>query len=215
MRCKPERLRRLLILTVSTFSPSSPGVWTEWKRLLLRPCSTRPRALRSGKTARTSARSWRVSEARTGARRKRSVARAYASASRCLLARRASSGRFQRAPGPPPRRLVDPFQRCRGLRSAQQCTRVPSSRPTARGYSIALLRARAAGANIIDARVHTTRDGMALDNLLLSQRAGLYRPAPARAVDPLGLDGARREQPLRLPPRGDGHVRRVPHRPLC
>ena len=38
-----------------------------------------------------------------------------------------------------------------------------------------------AGANIIDARIHTTRDGMALDNLLvLDGRGSLQRPAFAR-----------------------------------
>ena len=37
----------------------------------------------------------------------------------------------------------------------------------------------AAGANIIDARIHTTRDGMALDNLLVHRRA---RDAPMRTA---------------------------------
>ena len=39
-----------------------------------------------------------------------------------------------------------------------------------------------AGANIVDARIHTTRDGMALDNLLVldGRRPALCRPPPAR-----------------------------------
>ena len=44
----------------------------------------------------------------------------------------------------------------------------------------------AAGANIIDARIHTTRDGMALDNLLVLDGRGqaLCRPAAAQTAGP-------------------------------
>ena len=50
----------------------------------------------------------------------------------------------------------------------------------------------AAGASIVDARIHTTRDGMALDNLLVqdSQRQRLCRPAAARAAGQGGRGGA-------------------------
>ena len=49
----------------------------------------------------------------------------------------------------------------------------PSSRPTA-GPVLPDLRRRspAPAANIIDARIHTTRDGMALDNLLVQDGQG-------------------------------------------
>ena len=48
-----------------------------------------------------------------------------------------------------------------------------SSRPTARACSTGFARASpSAGANIIDARIHTTRDGMALDNLLVLDGRG-------------------------------------------
>ena len=60
-----------------------------------------------------------------------------------------------------------------------------SSRPTARACSTASAPALAsAGANIIDARIHTTRDGMALDNLLVldGRGAALCRPAAAQAA---------------------------------
>ena len=57
----------------------------------------------------------------------------------------------------------------------------------------------AAGANIIDARIHTTRDGMALDNLLvLDGRGQAYsRPPPAR---PAGRDRSKPRWPAQAPP---------------
>ena len=52
----------------------------------------------------------------------------------------------------------------------------------------------AAGASIVDARIHTTKDGMALDNLLVqdSPAAALCRPAAAGAAGQGGRGGARR-----------------------
>ena len=75
-----------------------------------------------------------------------------------------------------------------------------SSRQTAKACSTASARASpSAGANIIDARIHTTRDGMALDNLLVLDGRGqaLCRPAAAR---PAGQGRSRPRLQRREPP---------------
>ena len=69
-----------------------------------------------------------------------------------------------------------------------------------------------AGANIIDARIHTTRDGMALDNLLVLDGRGpaLCRPPAARRGSAKAVEAALdRDAPPPLPAAG---AQSAPHR---
>ena len=113
-----------------------------------------------------------------------------------LLAGRADRG--DRAQRPLPRRRRPRAGRHRPRRDA-------ASRPE-RGATLVTIYAKdqpglfyrlagaisLAGGNIIDARIHTTDDGMALDNFLVQDlgRAAVRRPAPAQAARGRGRCGA-------------------------
>ena len=171
----PERLRLLLILTVVDIRAVGPGVWNEWKRLLLRTLfDAAEEKLRLGhkQRGRTEIVGQRQSELVDALDWKPKIAKAYA------------------------RRLPDSYwlaephdiQRSNALQVAgaearigdakpsivaedepdRGATRISVFTPDREGLFFRICAGLAsAGASIIDARIHTTRDGMALDNLLV------------------------------------------------
>ena len=161
----PERLRLLLILTVVDIRAVGPGVWNDWKRSLLRTLfEAAEERLRLGhkQHGRTALVVTRQQELAAALGWKASAFRAHA------------------------RRLPDSYWLAEPLAwqvaNARQvaeddrdsgATRISVFTPDCEGlfYRICAGLA-AAGANIIDARIHTTRDGMALDNLLVLDARG-------------------------------------------
>ena len=176
----PERLRLLLILTVVDIRAVGPGVWNEWKRALLRTLfEAAEERLRLGHKQRgrhelveerqqelAKALGWKASAARAHAKRlsdsywlAEPVEWQLANARQVALAE-AHIGEAQ----PNVVAEDDP---------ESGSTRISVFTPDREGvfYRICAGLA-AAGANIIDARIHTTRDGMALDNLLVKDGQG-------------------------------------------
>ncbi len=176
----PERLRLLLVLTVVDIRAVGPGVWNEWKRTLLRTLfEAAEERLRLGhkqhgraqlverrQQALGAALGWKASALRAQARR---LPDSYWLAEpldvQIANARQVASAEA-RIGEARPNVLIESDD-------AGGATRVSVFTPDREGlfYRICAGLA-AAGANIIDARIHTTRDGMALDNLLVLDGRG-------------------------------------------
>jgi [protein-PII] uridylyltransferase len=176
----PERLRLLLILTVVDIRAVGPGVWNDWKRTLLRTLfEAAEERLRLGhkqhgrteivehrqKTLAAEL-SWKASAARAHARRlPDSYWLAEPPAWQLANARQVAAAGAHIGDAKPNVVVEED--------SDSGATRVSVFTPDREAlfYRICAGLA-AAGANIIDARVHTTRDGMALDNLLVLDGRG-------------------------------------------
>ncbi len=205
----PERLRLLLILTVVDIRAVGPGVWTEWKRVLLRTLfDAAEERLRLGHKQR--GRSELVAARQKQLAKllgwKPSIARAYAKRlpdaywlAEPLEWQVANALQVAKAEA----RIGEPVPSVVAENDADSnATRISVFTPDREGlfYRICAGLA-AAGANIIDARVHTTRDGMALDNLLVLDSQGRayadrrLRSRLVRSVD-AALNSA---EPPRLP----------------
>ena len=196
----PERLRLLLILTVVDIRAVGPGVWNDWKRQLLRDlvrcrrgaAAARPQAARPAPSGSPRASrswptrcGWKAAAARAHARRlpdsywlaeplewQLANARQVAAAEAHIGEARASVGRASTMP----------------TRGATRITVFAPDRP---GLFYRICAALSRGRrNIIDARIHTTRDGMALDNLLVQDAPGAaYADTPAaQAAGPRGRE---------------------------
>jgi [protein-PII] uridylyltransferase len=186
----PERLRLLLILTVVDIRAVGPGVWNEWKRTLLRTLfEAAEERLRlghkqHGRTELVEARQkelaghldWKASAIRAHARR---LPDAYWLAEplawQVANARQVAIAEAHIGDASPNVVAEDDPE--------SGATRISVFTPDREGlfYRICAGLA-AAGANIIDARIHTTRDGMALDNLLvLDSRSQPYSDRRLRA----------------------------------
>jgi [protein-PII] uridylyltransferase len=176
----PERLRLLLILTVVDIRAVGPGVWNDWKRTLLRTLfEAAEERLRlghkqHGRTATVEQRQkalaaelgWKASAARAHARRlPDSYWVAEPPAWQLANARQVAAAEAHIGDAKPNVVVEDDAE--------TGATRVSVFTPDREAlfYRICAGLA-AAGANIIDARVHTTRDGMALDNLLVLDGRG-------------------------------------------
>jgi [protein-PII] uridylyltransferase len=176
----PERLRLLLILTVVDIRAVGPGTWTEWKRQLLRNLfEAAEERLRLGHkqhgrsqqvaerhAAMAAALDWTQAAARAQARR---LPDSYWLAEphewQVANARQMAAAEA---------RIGDPVASVRAeVDPASGATRLSVFAPDAPGlfYRIAAGLA-AGGASVVDARVHTTRDGMAMDNLLVTDARG-------------------------------------------
>jgi [protein-PII] uridylyltransferase len=176
----PERLRLLLILTVVDIRAVGPGVWNDWKKLLLRSLfDAAEEKLRLGHKQR--GRSEIVAHRQDGLAKalgwKSKIARAYArrlpdsywlaepidiqlSNARQVADAEAHIGEAK------PSILAEDEE-------ARGATRVTVFTPDREGLFFRICAGLAtAGASIIDARIHTTRDGMALDNLLVQDGRG-------------------------------------------
>jgi [protein-PII] uridylyltransferase len=195
----PERLRLLLILTVVDIRAVGPGIWNEWKRTLLRTLFEaaeerlrlghkqhgRTEIVRDRQKELARALGWKATATRAHARRlpdsywlaeplpwQTANARQVAEAEACIGDKRPSVVAED-----------DP---------ESGATRVSVFTPDREGLFYRICAGLAsAGANIIDARIHTTRDGMALDNLLvLDGRGQPYRDRRQRARLAKAVDSA-------------------------
>ena len=205
----PERLRLLLILTVVDIRAVGPGVWTEWKRLLLRTLfDAAEERLRLGhkQRGRTELIAARQQELAQELAWKTSIARAYAKRlpdaywlAEPLEWQVANARQVATAEA----RIGESIPSVVAENDADSnATRISVFTPDREGLFFRICAGlAAAGANIIDARVHTTRDGMALDNLLVVDSQGRayadkrLRNRLVRSVE-AALTGA---QPPRLP----------------
>jgi [protein-PII] uridylyltransferase len=176
----PERLRLLLILTVVDIRAVGPGVWNDWKRVLLRTLfDAAEERLRLGHKQR--GRTELVEARQTALAKslgwKSSVIRAYAKRLpdsywlaeslewQVANARQVAAAEAHFGDAEPNIVAEDDED--------SNATRISVFAPDREGlfYRICAGLA-AAGASIIDARIHTTRDGMALDNLLVHDGQG-------------------------------------------
>jgi [protein-PII] uridylyltransferase len=180
----PERLRLLLILTVVDIRAVGPGVWNEWKRTLLRTLfEAAEERLRLGH--KQHGRSELVHE------RQKELARALGWKSSAVKAHAKRLTDSYWLAEPLPWQVANAKQVAAAEAhigeatpnvvveddSESGATRVSVFTPDREGLFYRICAGLAsAGANIIDARIHTTRDGMALDNLLvLDGRSQPYR----------------------------------------
>jgi len=192
----PERLRLLLMLTVVDIRAVGPGTWTEWKRQLLRALfDAAEERLRLGHKQR--GRSEQVADRHAALAAKLGWTRAAARAQ----ARRLPDSYWLAEPpewqlanarqiAVAEARIGDPVASVHAEPDpASGATRLSVFAPDAPGlfYRIAAGLA-AGGASVVDARIHTTRDGMALDNLLVTDARGhgyadpLHRARLVKAV---------------------------------
>ena len=172
----PERLRLLLALTVVDIRAVGPGIWTQWKAQLLRHLYEAAEEV------------LRLGHKQTG--RKERIAAKQAALATALDWPR---DRFDRFVG----RLHDAYWVAEPLDVLEANARLVDAsgdRPLAidtrvdasKGATLVSVYAAdhpglfyrvagaisLAGANILDARIHTTRDGMALDNLVVEDPLG-------------------------------------------
>jgi [protein-PII] uridylyltransferase len=176
----PERLRLLLILTVVDIRAVGPGIWNEWKRTLLRTLfEAAEERLRLGhkQHGRTELVEQRQKELAGALGWKSSVVRAHgrrlpdsywlAEPLAWQIANARQVAEAEAHIGDPVPSVVvedDP---------ESGATRVSIFTPDREGLFYRISAGLAsAGANIIEARIHTTRDGMALDNLLVLDGRG-------------------------------------------
>ena len=176
----PERLRLLLILTVVDIRAVGPTTWTDWKRQLLRALyDAAEEKLRLGhkqrgrservtekQVALADAMGWRKGIVKAFARRLQdsywlAEPDSWQQANAAMVAR--SEAQFGN-PVPDVECAPDP---------ESGFTRLSFYAPDSHGLFARVTSALSeAGASIVEARIHTTRDGMALDNLLLTDRRG-------------------------------------------
>ncbi|HYI43265.1 MAG TPA: [protein-PII] uridylyltransferase, partial [Sphingomicrobium sp.] len=176
----PERLRLLVMLTVVDIRAVGPGTWNEWKRLLLRTLfDAAEEKLRLGhkqrgrsevvaerQAALAAELGWNAKAARANAKR---LPDSYWLAE--PLEVQISNAR----------QIATAEARIGDLRPSviaehepdRAATRISVFAPDREGLFFRICAGlAAAGASIIDARVHTTRDGMALDNFLVQGAQG-------------------------------------------
>ncbi|MEQ7873681.1 [protein-PII] uridylyltransferase [Sphingomonas sp. ASV193] len=176
----PERLRLLVMLTVVDIRAVGPGTWNEWKRQLLKTLyEAAEERLRLGhvqhgrrervaerQAALDEAMGWTRAAAKAHARR---LPDSYWLAEQPALHHAnalqvATAGARLGETRPSVEAAPDPDS---------GATRLSVFAPDRPGLFAAISAALArAGANIIDARIHTTRDGFALDNLLVLNGQG-------------------------------------------
>jgi [protein-PII] uridylyltransferase len=177
----PERLRLLLILTVVDIRAVGPSVWNEWKRVLLTTLfDAAEERLRLGHKQRgraevvedrkqqlVDALGWKKSAARAYVRRlPDSYWLAEPPESQLANARQVAAVEAQILDDVVPRVVAEDDR-------GSAATRVSVYAPDREGLFYRICAGLAsAGASIIDARIHTTRDGMALDNLLVQDGQG-------------------------------------------
>jgi [protein-PII] uridylyltransferase len=186
----PERLRLLLILTVVDIRAVGPGIWNEWKRTLLRTLFEaaeerlrlghkqhgRSEIVHARQKELAQALGWKASAAKAHARR---LPDSYWLAEplpwQVANARQVAEGEARIGEAKPSVVVADDPE--------SGATRVSVFTPDREGLFYRICAGLAsAGANIIDARIHTTRDGMALDNLLvLDGRGQPYRDRRQRS----------------------------------
>ncbi|MEO8141180.1 MAG: [protein-PII] uridylyltransferase [Sphingomicrobium sp.] len=176
----PERLRLLLMLTVVDIRAVGPGTWNDWKRQLLRSLyDAAEERLRLGHKQRGRSEQVAAKQAELAAELGWSAAAARAHARRLpdsywlaepkawqLANARQIAGAESRIGELAPSVVA-------AEEPGSGATRISLFAPDRPGLFYRVAAALAgAGASIIDARIHTSKDGMAIDNLLVqdSQR---------------------------------------------
>ena len=174
----PERLRLLLVLTVVDIRAVGPGVWNSWKRQLLSELyELAEEVLRLGH--KQSGRSERID-----AKQHHLAAELGWSAKAFQAYRKRFVDAYWIAE--PPDVLARNAQLVADAESAEKSLSIATHVDSDRGATLVTVYAAdhpglfyrlagaisLAGGNIIDARIHTTRDGMALDNLLIQDPLG-------------------------------------------
>jgi [protein-PII] uridylyltransferase len=176
----PERLRLLLILTVVDIRAVGPGIWNDWKRTLLRTLFEsaeerlrlghkqhgRPELVEARQKALAAELEWKASAIRAHAKRlPDSYWLAEPLSWQVANAKQVASAEAHIGEAEPNVVAEDDPE--------SGATRISIFTPDRGGLCYRICAGlAAAGANIIDARVHTTRDGMALDNLLVLDARG-------------------------------------------
>ncbi len=205
----PERLRLLLILTVVDIRAVGPATWNDWKRQLLRSLFDaaeerlrlghkqrgRTEEVKERQAALAAALGWKASAARAHARR---LPDSYWLAEppnwQVANARQVAEAEAHFGDLVPSVVAADEPE--------AGATRISVFAPDRPGlfYRICAGLA-AAGASIVDARIHTTRDGMALDNLLVqdSQRRA-YGDRRLRGRLVKSVDAALNTEAMPAPP---------------
>jgi [protein-PII] uridylyltransferase len=171
-----ERLRHLLVLTVCDIRAVGPGVWNGWKGQLLRTLYYETEPLLTGGYSRldrkpqVEAQRLALAEALTGwseEDKRRYVALPY---SAWFMATdpetQARQMNFLRDADARGERLATDV-RVRGFEAVTEITVLAPDHP--RLLSVIAGACAAAGANIADARIHTTADGRALDTISISR----------------------------------------------
>jgi [protein-PII] uridylyltransferase len=211
----PERLRLLLILTVCDIRAVGPGIWNEWKRTLLRTLfEAAEERLRLGhkQHGRTELVHRRQQELADSLGWKASAARAHGRRlpdSYWLAEPLAWQVANARQVAEAEARIGEPHPNVAVEDDPESgATRVSVFTPDREGVFYRICAGLAsAGASIIDARIHTTRDGMALDNLLVLDGRGQpyserrQRGRLARAVESALASAAPPPLPSAEPPR--------------
>ncbi|MBA3834934.1 MAG: [protein-PII] uridylyltransferase, partial [Sphingomonas sp.] len=213
----PERLRLVLILTVVDIRAVGPGVWNEWKRMLLRSLfDAAEEKLRLGhkQRGRNEIVEHRQQQLATDLDWKPKIARAFA--------RRLPDSYWL---AEPPEVQLSNARQVAGSEARigearpsivaehgpdRGATRISVFTPDREGLFFRICAGLAsAGASIIDARIHTTRDGMALDNLLVQDSQGRpYSDKRIRNRLVRSVEGALNgEQPPEIPSGGRGSAR--------
>lgn len=176
----PERLRLLLILTVVDIRAVGPGTWNDWKRQLLRTLfDAAEERLRLGHKQRgrheqvearqaqlAQALPWKSSAIKAHCRR---LPDSYwlAEPPEWQQANALQVAAAEAHIGEAEPSVVAAHDPISGM------TRVSVFSPDRPGLFYRIAAALSgAGASIVDARIHTTRDGMALDNLLVTDARG-------------------------------------------
>jgi [protein-PII] uridylyltransferase len=182
----PERLRLLLILTVVDIRAVGPGIWNSWKRQLLSDLyDSAEEVLRPGHKQR--------------GRRERIEAKQHELADRLGWSRTEMARYVKRLPDS--YWVAEPVDvleaNARLIKAADGENRTLAIDPAPdkdRGATLVTLYAadhpglfyrvagaiHVAGASILDARIHTTRDGMAIDNILVQDPFGRPFDEPDR-----------------------------------
>jgi [protein-PII] uridylyltransferase len=176
----PERLRLLLILTVVDIRAVGPGIWSEWKRTLLRTLfEAAEERLRLGHRQHGRA---EVVQAR---RKELAESLGWKASAVAAHAKRLPDSYWLAEPlawqAANARQVADAEARIGDAKPSvvaeedaeSGATRVSVFTPDRQGLFYRICAGLAsAGANIVDARIHTTRDGWALDNLLVLDGRG-------------------------------------------
>ena len=221
----PERLRLLLILTVVDIRAVGPGTWNDWKRSLLTTLfDVAEEVLRLGHMEH--GRAERV------AARQHDLAAAFGwqgGAARAHMKRLPDSYWIAEPPEwllANARQIADAEARIGEAKpsvvaeddAGSGATRISVFAPDRPGLFYRISAALAdAGASIVDARIHTTHDGMALDNLLVHDRQGrgyADKRLRARLAKAVGAAIAGEFPVLRVDPIADRETFRIAPRVL-
>ena len=185
-----ERMKLLLILTTADIRAVGPGVWNGWKAQLLRTLYYETEPVLTGGFSEVNRAAARRDGAGRAARRAEGLGdgrarRLYRAALSGLLAqgRSAAQGRARAFPASPRRGAGKAVATGVGFDTARGVTELTVLAPDhPRLLSVIAGACAAAGANIVDAQIFTTTDGLALDTIAVSREFEHDEDEARRAV---------------------------------